>query len=205
MGWIKKFGILLLLISSLALPLSSQAFADDDKHEEKYEHSEKGDDDEYERQEKKWQDQQSLTQPNSQPDGFWNIWTRTPKNNPNSPLPLTTPGELQVMVNGHQSKLYFIPQEGQLLVSGESIAKLLGAQVTFYPNSKILVIKKGKIELIMKDGSNAMYENRVKVPLPVAAFAYEKTIYLPVSAAANALGYLITWDETQKIITMDSI
>lgn len=205
MGWIKKMGIVLLLISSLAFPLSSQALADDDEHEEKYEHSQKVEDDEYERNGEKGQDQQSLTQPSSQQDVFWNIWTRTPKNNPNSPLPLTTPGELQVMVNGQQSKLYFIPQEGQLLVSGESIAKLLEAQVTFYPKSKILVITKEKMELIMKDGSNAIYENRLKVPLPVAAFAYEKTIYLPLSAAANALGYRINWDETQKMITMDSI
>ncbi|WML53038.1 copper amine oxidase N-terminal domain-containing protein [Neobacillus sp. PS3-12] len=128
-----------------------------------------------------------------------------PINNPNKTLPITAPSDLSVSVNGNTTKLYFIPQEGQLFVSGEKLANILGAQAQYYPQSKILRITKGQYELIVRADSNAVYENRVKNPMPVKTASYEKTIYLPISVAANALGYRINWDAGSNTIMIESI
>jgi hypothetical protein len=67
-----------------------------------------------------------------------------------------------------------------------------------------MVITKDQNELIVRADSNAAYENRVKNPMPVKAASYEKTIYLPISVAANALGYRINWDAGSNTIMMES-
>lgn len=190
----KRFFVL-LFACIFAFSLGAGVLADDDhgknEHEDSHEHSDDGN------------DYYSPTVPTQ--EVFWNIWLRQPINNPNNPLPINTPSELSISINGKESKLYFIPQEGQLLVSGDQIASFLGGHSEYYPQSKILVITKDKNELIVRADSNAAYENKVKNPMPVQAEAYEKTIYLPVSVAANALGFRITWDAGNNTMVFESI
>lgn len=196
--------IILFLALVLIIPLGAQVSADDDEREEKYEHYQKYEK-EYEEESDSRQNIQPTTQLPTQSDLFWNIWTRSPINNPNKSLPLSAPGELKASVNNQQTKLYLVPQDGQLFVSGEAIANLLGAQSTYYPTSKILVLSKNQSELIVKVGSNAAYENRNKVPLPATVISYENTVYLPVAAAANSLHYRINWDQAQQIMIFESL
>ena len=51
--------------------------------------------------------------------------------------------------------LYIVPQNGQFFVSGEKIAKFMDTKYTFYKQSRILEVSKGKEELIVRAGSNA--------------------------------------------------
>jgi hypothetical protein len=199
---LKKYGVLLLAFI-LALSLGASVLADDDEHE-KREHEHKS---EYyeESDEEDYYDNQGSTTNTTVQEDYWYIWSRKPVNNPKAELPITAPSELSVNVNGNITKLYFIPQEGQLFVSGEKLANLLGAQVKYYPLSKIIVLTKDNYELIVRADSNAAYENRVKNPMPVMASSYENTIYLPVSVAANALGYRLTWDPGSNTLNCESI
>lgn len=132
-----------------------------------------------------------------QPD-YWNIWSREARNKLDNTLPITEPGELTILIDNQQTSLYFIPQDGQLLVSGDAIAKALGGGAKYFSESKICVLTRADYELIVRAGFNVAYENRVKTPIPTAAQAYEKTVYLPVSVAANALGYRVSWDTNQS-------
>lgn len=203
----KKLMVLLFTII-LAFSIGSSVLADDDDHE-KSEHNksreyyEKSDDDKYENEENEYNNDQG-SNPVFQED-YWNIWSRKPVNNPNNTLPITTPSELSISVNGNVAKIYVIPQEGQLLVSGEAMAKLLGTQTKYYPQSKIMVITKDKYELVVRADSNVAFENKIKNPMPVKATVYEKTIYLPVSVAANSLGFRITWNAENNTMICESI
>jgi hypothetical protein len=197
--------IVLFFVFILTLSLGVSVLAEDDEHEKrehdnKSEYYEDSDDEEYEYD----NNQGAITNTKAMED-YWYLWSRMPLNNPNKTLPMTVPSDLTVSVNGTTTKLYFIPQEGQLLVSGEKLANILGAQAQYYPQSKIMRITKGQFELIVRADSNAAYENRVKNPMPVKAASYEKTIYLPISVAANALGYRLNWDAGSSTLTMESI
>jgi hypothetical protein len=197
--------IVLFFAFILTLSLGASVLADDDEHEKrehetKSEYYEESDDETYEN----YYNQGSITNTTVQED-YWYLWSRMPINKPNKTLPITGPSELTVNVNGNTTTLYFIPQEGQLLVSGEKLANILGAQAQFYPQSKIMRITKGQFELIVRADSNAAYENSVKNPMPVKAASYEKTIYLPISVAANALGYRLNWDAGSNTLRIESI
>lgn len=222
----KKVWVLLLSVV-LLFSIGTSVFADgkheifaDGKHEKKEHHErneyyEKWDDDDHDHHDRDHDDDhekyyrgnngQEAAVVDTVQSQYWNIWSRQPVNDVNKKLPITTPGNLSASINGKVTKLYFIPQDGEMLVSGEAIAEVLGAETKFYPLSKILVLKNEKQELIVRADSNAAYENKVKNPMPVKATAYEKTVYLPVSVAANALGYRITWNEEKKTLFFTSI
>jgi hypothetical protein len=196
--------IVLFFAFILTLSIGASVLADDEhekrEHDKKSEYYEESDDE----QNENYYNQGAITNTAPQED-YWYLWSRMPINNPNKTLPITAPSDLSVSVNGNKTKLYFIPQEGQLLVSGEKLANILGAQAQYYPQSKILRITKGQYEMIVRADSNAVYENRVKNPMPLKTASYEKTIYLPISVAANALGYRINWDAGNNTIMIESI
>lgn len=196
--------IVLVFAFILTLSLGVNVLADSDEHEKKEhdrdsEYYEESDD-----QNQYYNDQGSLPNSAVQED-YWYIWSRVPINNPNNSMPIAAPSDLSISVNGNITKVYVIPQEGQLLVSGEKFANLLGAKIQYFPQSKIMVITKDSNELIVRAESNAAYENRVKNPMPVKAVSYEKTIYLPLSVVANALGNRINWDAGTNTIKLESI
>jgi hypothetical protein len=200
--WRKPGAILAIWIAVFSL--STTVIADDDDDNEKSEYYQKSDDHGDDGEEQQNSNQQShftVVQQNE----YWNLWSREPRNNLNNPLPITAPSELTVIFGNQETNLYFIPQEGQLLVSGEALAGLIGADVKYYPQSKISILTKGNHELMVRAGSNAVFENGVKTPMPTKAASYEKSVYLPVSVAANALGCRITWDLNKKALVFQEI
>ncbi|WP_066384161.1 copper amine oxidase N-terminal domain-containing protein [Neobacillus mesonae] len=199
--WKKWLAAAAALFITLSIGTSVIADDHDDDDDEKHEYYEKHHDEDDDEQ---WESQQPAV-PYQQQTDYWNIWSKEPMNNPEKVLPIENPEELLINSGEIEKKIYLIPKDGQLLVSADSIAEILGATSTFYPTSKICLLKKGDLELIVKAGSNAAYENKVKSPMPVNAAAYENSIYLPISVAANALGYRVTWNEAKKAIVLQSL
>lgn len=202
--------IIILTIGLAIFSIGTSVIADDgNEHEEgddgkKNEYyQESGDDDD--KDEGGWENPQTNPIDVTPQNEYWNIWSREPLNNPNNPLPVSAPAELKVIVNNQETNIYFIPQDGQLLVSGDAIASALGAEAKYYSLSKICVLTSADHELIVRAGSNTAYENKVKTPIPTPAKSYEKSVYLPISVAANALGYRVTWDENTKALIIQSI
>ncbi|MGJ7912762.1 copper amine oxidase N-terminal domain-containing protein [Neobacillus sp. LXY-1] len=197
--------ITLVLTCVLAVfPLGKVALADDDDDDhEKHEYYQKEHHEDAADDETEWKstNQEVIT---TQTD-YWYIWSKQPRNTADHPLPIETPSELLVSVNNTEKRIYFIPQDGQLLVSAEVLGQLLGADTHYYPQSQICSINKGNQELIVKVGSNAAYENQQKTPMPVQAAAIENSIYIPISVVANALGYRVNWDGTKQLIFLQSI
>lgn len=189
---------------------------DDFEEREEYEHYENDaveawDDEEYDDDESYKDDDDDYWQGNEyQPTvisqkGYWNFWQREPISAQESDLPIKEPGEVTIKMNGTQASIHVIPQQGQLLVPAERIAKLLGAKSDFYSKSRIIVISKNKTELIVRAGSNAAYENGTKTPMPIQVKYIEKSLYLPISAAANAFGCRVSLNETEQALILEKL
>lgn len=146
--------------------------------------------------EKKFQN--SVVQPS-----YWNIWTRDSNVTSSSNLPVQEAKTFAFQLNGKTENLFVLPSNGQLLVSGEKMADLLGVKSKFYNQSRILELSDDQEELIVRSGTNAAYENMVKTPMPTTAIYYEKTVYLPVSVIANAFGYSVNWDENNEMFILE--
>lgn len=137
---------------------------------------------------------------------FWNIWTRDLNGSTsNNDLPIQEAQDVKIQLNNQSESLYMVPQNGQLLVSGAKMAKLIGVEQKFYEQSKILELSKGDTELVVRAGTNAAYENMIKTPMPTRAFYYENSVYLPVSVIANAFGLRVSWDANKETIILQQL
>lgn len=134
---------------------------------------------------------------------YWNIWSRS-LHVQKGGIPFSTP-EMVTFIQEQrpQSKFYVIPNESELYVPSMEIAKYLGGNSHFYPNSKIVVIESEGVELIVKAGTNVAYENRIKTPMPAKAMYYQQSVYIPISVIANALGYIVEWSEEEGSINFE--
>lgn len=152
---------------------------------------------EYEREGNYKNFQQNTVQPS-----YWNVWTRDTNITISNNLPVEEAKKVSFKLNGKTETLLVLPSNGQLLVSGEKMAKLFGIKSKYYEQSRILELSNGKEELIVRAGTNTAYENMIKTPMPAKAFSYEKTVYLPLSVIANAFGYSVEWDETNETFVL---
>jgi hypothetical protein len=176
----------------------------DSEEKEREQEDDDEDDDEYEYKENnQFGEYNSYVQ--SEQTGYWNIWTREVVNQSSTVLPVSAPSNISLTVNNEPVEIYAVPQNGQLLISAEKLAKRLDAVVKVYDISKIVKVTKGENELIIRSGSNAAYENSVKTPMPAEAVYYEKSVYIPICVLANALGYRIDWNEAEQKINLVSI
>ncbi|MFJ7952981.1 copper amine oxidase N-terminal domain-containing protein [Lysinibacillus sp. NPDC096418] len=166
---------------------------DDDRYE--YEYDDDEDYDEYDDD-----DYESYNMIGEEYDkGTWNIWTRTLVGE-KEVLPFAASKVVKLKVEDTNDELSFsvIPKNGEFFVPGKEVAQLLGAKTTFYKTSKILAIQYKENELIFRSGTNVVYDNAVKTPLPAAAFLLNGELYLPISAITNGLGYVVEWQENNQ-------
>ncbi|WP_075980059.1 copper amine oxidase N-terminal domain-containing protein [Bacillus massilinigeriensis] len=185
---------------------------DDDEEYEHERHGEYDDDDEYDKHDDEGYEKDGYkdggfrgNQSTISQSSFWNIWTREAVTSINNDLPFQNAQEVEIELNQQTEKLFMLPQNGQLLISSEQLGKFIGAKTTFYQQSKILVISKGKKELIVRAGTNAVYEDMVKTPIPTKSLYYENSIFVPISVIANAFDYRVNWDAQKEIMTLQSI
>lgn len=132
------------------------------------------------------------------PDVTWDTWSRSVATN-RGELPFANPKT--VTIESQDGKLlnsYVIPSQGEMMIATVSIAQLIGVEVTYYPTNKIAEMKLDGKELIIKSGSNAVYENDKKTPMPVEAMMYQDELYMPISVLTNGLGLTVTWDEEKQ-------
>ena len=216
--WFSFFIILILGAFSAGVGV----LADHDDHDEKGEHSNSyeeqyqgndnygddggyDDDDDDEGEEENWGGTGGDFQQTPSQTGYWNFWMREAVSTQDTQLPISTPTEVKVTINGVANSIHVIPQSGQLLVPGEKLAKLISAKTNYYPKSKIFTIKNTDTELIVRAGSNAAYENQNKTPMPIQAQYIEKSLYIPISVVGNAMGYRVSWNEADQSLVLENI
>ena len=85
-----------------------------------------------------------------------------------------------------------------MFIPGKTVASLFGEKATFYKISKILTIQYRENELIFRSGTNVVYENNIKTPLPANAFYLNDDVYVPISVITNGLGYVVEWQENEQ-------
>lgn len=178
----------------------------EDREYEGYEYGEDDDDESYYEENTTNYGDSTIYESKPVQSTFWNLWTREiSSSNSNTELPFQEAKEVSIELNNTSESFFIIPQNGQLLVPGEKVAKFIGAESHYYQQSKILELSKGKDGLIIRAGTNAAYENMAKTPMPTQSFYYEKSIYLPISVIANALGYRVNWDAAKSVIILQEI
>lgn len=207
--------IKILLIISLIWPFvdAKIANADDEedykkyegdvhkKHNDDYDDDEEDDDYDYYKEEDDYEYyDQRYPETNS---NTWNIWTRSTYVNKEE-LPLKEAKEIQLKLenNNNTRSLYLIPLDGEIYVPGKIVAELLGAKVVNYDNSKILEINKAGTELIFRAGTNVVYYNEIKTPIPAVTFYLNDNIYVPISVISNGLGYVAEWQEMNNAVVL---
>lgn len=165
---------------------------DDDKEDDDYDYYKE--EDEYEYYDQRYPETNSNT---------WNIWTRSTYVNKGE-LPLKEAKEIQLKLenNNNTVSLYLIPLDGEIYVPGKIVAELLGAKVVNYDNSKILEINKAGTELIFRAGTNVVYYNEIKTPIPAVTFYLNDNIYVPISVISNGLGYVAEWQEMNNAVVL---
>lgn len=165
---------------------------DDDEEDDDYDYYKKEDD--YEYYDQRYPETNSNT---------WNIWTRSTYVNKGE-LPLKEAKEIQLKLenNNNTVSLYLIPLDGEIYVPGKIVAELLGAKVVNYDNSKILEINKAGTELIFRAGTNVVYYNEIKTPIPAVTFYLNDNIYVPISVISNGLGYVAEWQEMNNAVVL---
>ena len=128
----------------------------------------------------------------------WDVWSRSVATNIGK-LPFAI-SKLVTIENqgGQQLNSYVIPSKGEMMIATVTIAQLIGADVTYYPTNNIAEMKLDGKELIVKSGSNAVYENGVKTPMPVEAMMYQDELYIPFSVLTNGLGLTVSWDKAKQ-------
>ncbi len=207
--------IKILLIISLIWPFvdANIANADDEedykkyegdvhkKHNDDYDDDEEDDDYDYYKEEDEYEYyDQRYTETNS---NTWNIWTRSTYVNKGE-LPLKEAKEIQLKLENNNNivSLYLIPLDGEIYVPGKIVAELLGAKVVKYDDSKILEINKAGTELIFRAGTNVVYYNEIKTPIPAVTFYLNDNIYVPISVISNGLGYVAEWQEMNNAVVL---
>ena len=199
--------IIFMILLFLVIPSVNIVKADNHRYfEDDYSHKADDDwddeeDDEEDDDNDKWKKehfQESTVQPS-----YWNIWTRDINVIVSKNLPIQEAKLYPFELNGKTANFLVLPYNGQLFVSGEKMADFLGIKNKFYSQSRILELSKDETELIVRAGSNAAYENMLKMPMPATAMYYENTVYLPVSVIANAFGYRVNWDENKQMFILE--
>ncbi|WP_332647588.1 copper amine oxidase N-terminal domain-containing protein [Lysinibacillus sp. 54212] len=177
---------------------------DDDEYDD--DHDEEYDDDDYDYEDYD-DDEQGYNDSNSIVNtATWNIWTRTTVINKGKlPINETTQVRIKVENQNKEWSLYMIPLEGELLVPGKLMAEVLGAEVKFYDESKILEVATGNNELIFRAGTNVVYDNQTKTPMPATALYMNNQLFIPISVITNGLGYVAEWQEGTNVIICKQI
>lgn len=140
----------------------------------------------------------TVTQPVT-PASTWNIWTRETVNTKGN-LPFTE-AKTVTMKRANSTatiKSYVVPRDGEIFVPAQDVAGFLNADATYYPTSTILEVKSATAELVFRANTNVVYENNTKTPLPASAFTMNDTVYVPISALTNGLGYTVEWQEVSN-------
>ena len=204
-----SIAVSLLLVGLLTNDMLVKADDDDHKHHEyeKYEKYEEHDHDkdyEYEVDDDDYDDDEQSERYDEtdvvNEKGKWNIWTRSMVTDKEA-LPFTDSQQVvfKVTSTNKEVNLFAMPKDGEIFVPGMTVAKLLGATVTYYKTSEILIIQNLHHELVYRAGKNVVYDNYVKTPLPAHAFYLNDELYLPISAVTNGLGFIAEWQEENQL------
>lgn len=204
-----KWLVLFLLLSSIGPTYLVWANDDDqyeyegygrdvyERYDEEDEYEEYDDtDDEYEEEDGEENGQQDSVE--SVPATSWDVWNRTVDTN-QGVLPFEMPDTMKIEnQDGKQIDSYVIPNQGEMMVPPVETAELVRATVHYYPKTEIAEISLDGHELIVRAGSNAVYENDIKTPMSVEAMMDQGKLYMPISVLTNGLGLTVTWNEAKQ-------
>ncbi|WP_458413599.1 stalk domain-containing protein [Schinkia sp. CFF1] len=177
-----------------------------ERHHEKYDDD---DDDEYEEYE---QNQDYYYYDQQQPqinvvNESWYKWSRSATEpTETTALPISQAGEISLKLNNEEPiTVGAIPNVSQLLVPVEEVAKYLGAKTVVYPNSEIIEINKGNMQLIVRNNTKVVYENMRKTPMQAQMVKKNDVYYMPISVLANGLGFQINEKTTNNQILLEGV
>lgn len=174
-----------------------------ERHHEKYEDD---DEDEYEQNQDYYYYDQQQPQVNVVNES-WYKWSRSAAEpTETTALPISQAAEISLKLNNEEPiTVGAIPNVSQLLVPVEEVAKYLGAKTVVYPNSEIIEINKGNMQLIVRNNTKVVYENMRKTPMQAQIVKKNDVYYMPISVLANGLGFQINEKTTNNQILLEGV
>jgi hypothetical protein len=97
---------------------------------------------------------------------------------------------------------YIDPNSGRTLVPVRYLADALGATTNWYPDTQQVTVSTPVYNISMTIGSTTMTVNSQAQTLDQSPVINNGRTYLPARDVANALGYQVDWNATNKIVTI---
>lgn len=109
-------------------------------------------------------------------------------------------GELKILMNGEKLVSDTPPAaiNNRILIPIRPVAEKMGYEVEWKQEENLVVIHSNKKEIIFELGNDIYFINGEEHILDVAAIAYSGRTYIPLRAAAEAMGAAVEWDSTQN-------
>ncbi len=105
-------------------------------------------------------------------------------------------GELKIIMNGERLVSDTPPAaiNNRILIPIRPVAEKMGYTVEWKEEENLVVIRSDKREIIFELGSDIYFINGEEQILDVVALAYSGRTYIPLRAAAEAMGADVEWD-----------
>ncbi len=111
---------------------------------------------------------------------------------------------IQLEINGEKfTQGELISIEGRTYIPIRSVAELLGAEVEWDGQSQEVSIIQNQIIVKFMVGGKVIHRNGVSLLVDAPAFIQNKTTYVPVRFASEALNYKVGWDPINYIISIE--
>ncbi|MDD2215327.1 MAG: copper amine oxidase N-terminal domain-containing protein [Eubacteriales bacterium] len=95
----------------------------------------------------------------------------------------------------------YIDERDRTMIPLRVILEVIGCDVTWNPNSQMVITKKGATEVVIPIGKPYIRVNQKEVAIDTAAVLKNGRTYLPLRAVLEAYKYNVNWDSDIQTIT----
>ena len=88
------------------------------------------------------------------------------------------------------------------MVPLRTVCEAMGSEVIWNETTQIVSVSKDKTELLLQIDRQEMYRNGKMVWLDAAAQLIGERTFVPLRFVAEGLGATVTWEETDKTVTI---
>jgi len=97
----------------------------------------------------------------------------------------------------------FVDENNNIFISQTLLTEMLDCYVNVQQDTRI-IIKKNENEVTLQPDSKTVTSNGAELIVDAAPIQYEGDVYVPIVSVAQNLGYNVSWDETQGLLSIIS-
>lgn len=97
----------------------------------------------------------------------------------------------------------YVDENSNIFISQTLLTEMLDCYVSVQQDARI-IIQKNENEVILQPDSKTIISNGAELTLNAVPIQYEGSVYVPIVSVAENLGYSVTWDESQGLLSIIS-